>query len=141
MSELQLVKKITTKIIVGKKLAKLEEKTRLYSIIGIVSGLKSGESNYGAWTALIGRFEARRESDGQIFSATMALLPEVAGDPVISAVRSSQGDDIEFGLIISAEPTLSAPGYVYDIQTVIPAGRHDALSNLRSLMHPFHVEQ
>jgi hypothetical protein len=144
--EFTRVKKLTSKIIVGKKLAKLEEKTRLYSIIGIASGLKSGESNYGAWTALTGRFEVVRFADGERLSAPFALLPDEAALPVIAAVRDAAGAGIEFGFVVCAEPTLGGKGYSYDIEVIVPPRKNDALADLRKRMDDvpldmFHVEQ
>src|ERR1700723_788278 len=89
MTEITNVKKLTTKIIVGKKIGKIEARTVLYSIIGVATGLKTGESNYGAWTGLLGRFEAERTADGAMFSAPLVLLPDEALSPIVSAVRAS----------------------------------------------------
>lgn len=138
MTEIAAVKKLTTKIIVGKKIGKVERRTQLYSIIGVATGLKSGESNYGAWTALVGRFEAERTADGSMFAAPMVLLPEVAAEPIVQAVRASQGQGIEFALVVTVEPTLSAPGYVYDIATVVPQRRNDMLAGLRASLRAYH---
>jgi hypothetical protein len=135
MTEITSVKKLTTKIIVGKKIGKLEARTTLYSIIGVASDLKTGESNYGAWTALVGRFEAERTADGQMFSAPLLLLPDEAAAPIIQAVRIHDG--VEFALIVAAEPTLSAPGYVYDIKSVIAPRRNDMLAGLRNAMQAY----
>jgi hypothetical protein len=135
MTEILNVKKLTTKIIVGKKIGKLETHTVLYSIIGVASDLKTGESNYGAWTALVGRFEAERTADGQMFSAPLLLLPDEAAAPIIQAVKIHDG--VEFALIVAAEPTLSAPGYVYDIKSVIAPHRNDMLAGLRNAMQAY----
>jgi hypothetical protein len=136
MTEITNVKKLTTKIIVGKKIGKIEARTVLYSIIGVATGLKTGESNYGAWTGLLGRFEAERTADGAMFSAPLVLLPDEALSPIVSAVRASK-DGVEFALIVSAEPTLSAPGYVYDIASVVAPRRNDMLAGLRNAMQAY----
>ena len=136
MTEITNVKKLTTKIIVGKKIGKIEARTVLYSIIGVATGLKTGESNYGAWTGLLGRFEAERTADGAMFSAPLVLLPDEALSPIVSAVRASK-DGVEFALIVSAEPTLSAPGYVYDIVSVVAPRRNDMLAGLRNAMQAY----
>lgn len=136
MTEITSVKKLTTKIIVGKKIGKIEARTVLYSIIGVATGLKTGESNYGAWTGLLGRFEAERTADGAMFSAPLVLLPDEALSPIVNAVRASKGG-VEFALIVSAEPTLSAPGYVYDIASVVAPRRNDMLAGLRNAMQVY----
>lgn len=137
MTEIAAVKKLTTKIIVGKKIGKIDSRQQLYSIIGVATGLKTGESNYGAWTALVGRFEAERTADGQIFAAPLLLLPdEATAAPIISAVKIHEG--VEFALVVTVEPTLSAPGYVYDIVTVITPRKNDMLAGLRSALRAYH---
>ena|ERR1700679_440703 len=135
MTEITTVKKLTTKIIVGKKIGKIEARTTLYSVIGVATGIKVGESNYGAWTALVGRFEAERTADGEMFASPLLLLPEVTGQPIIDAVKIHEG--VEFALIVSVEPTLSAPGYVYDIQTVVAPRRNDMLAILRATLREY----
>lgn len=136
MTEITNVKKLTTKIIVGKKIGKIEARTVLYSIIGVATGLKTGESNYGAWTGLLGRFEAERTADGAMFSAPLVLLPDEALSPIVSAVRASK-DGVEFALSMSAEPTLSAPGYVYDIAWVVAPRPNDMLAILRATLRDY----
>jgi hypothetical protein len=135
MIEITNVKKLTTKIIVGKKIGKIEARTTLYSVIGVATDIKVGESNYGAWTALVGRFEAERTADGEMFASPLLLLPEVTGQPIIDAVKIHEG--VEFALIVSVEPTLSAPGYVYDIQTVVAPRRNDMLAILRATLREY----
>jgi hypothetical protein len=136
MTDITNVKKLTTKIIVGKKIGKIEVRQQLYSIIGVATGLKTGESNYGAWTALVGRFEAERTQEGALFSAPLVLLPDEAAAPIISAVKIHEG--VEFALVVTVEPTLSAPGYVYDIATVITPRKNDMLAGLRSALRAYH---
>jgi len=138
MTEIANVKKLTTKIIVGKKLGKIEARQRLYSVIGVANDLKTGESNYGAWTALVGRFEAERTADGQLFVAPLILLPDLALEPLIAAVRIHEG--VEFALVVSVEPTLSSPGYVYDIATVVGPRKNDMLAGLRNAMQAYMAE-
>src|SRR5271168_3934608 len=136
MTDITNVKKLTTKIIVGKKIGKIESRTTLYSVIGVASDLKTGESNYGAWTALVGRFEAERTADGQLFSAPLLLLPdEATAAPIIQAVKIHEG--VEFALIVSAEPTLCAPGYVYDVTAVVSPRRNDMLAILRATLREY----
>lgn len=136
MTEITTVKKLTTKIIVGKKIGKVEARTTLYSVIGVATGLKTGESNYGAWTALVGRFEAERTQDGELFAAPLLLLPdEATALPLINAVKIHEG--VEFALIVSVEPTLSAPGYVYDVTSVVSPRRNDMLAILRATLREY----
>ena len=75
MTEIKTENKLSAKTLVGKAVSDVKELTRLYSVIGIATGIKTGESLYGPWTALSGRFEAKRESDGQVFTAPMVLMP------------------------------------------------------------------
>ena len=139
VTDIASVKKLTTKIIVGKKIGKVEARTTLYSIIGVATDLKTGESNYGPWTALVGRFEAERSADGAMFAAPLLLLPdEATAAPIIQAVKIHEG--VEFALVVSVEPTLSAPGYVYDIATVVSPRKNDMLAGLRNAMQAYVAE-
>ena len=50
MTEIKTENKLSAKTLVGKAVSDVKELTRLYSVIGIATGIKTGESLYGPWT-------------------------------------------------------------------------------------------
>jgi hypothetical protein len=133
--ESKKVKKLSTKIIVGKKIGKIEVPTRLYSVVGIATGAKQGESNYGVWTALTGQFEVRRE-DGAVFRAPQILLPDGALTRVLDAVAKLAGS-VEFAMVIGAEPADTRKGYEYSVIDIIEPRASDQLAGLRNAVNAY----
>ena len=132
MTEIKTENKLSAKTLVGKAVSEVKELTRLYSVIGIATGIKTGESLYGPWTALSGRFEAKRESDGQVFTAPMVLMPEVVNEVLPSLKTAKAGQASEFAFIVSVEQSEdSGRGYEYVIVSVIEPRESDSLGALR----------
>jgi hypothetical protein len=143
MSEISLEKKITTKIVMGEKMKAPTSPTKLYSIIGICTGYKTGESNFGPWLGFSGMFEATRFSDGQVFASPVAFIPEPASSMMMSAIdnhaKKNEGQtevSLKFAFIIGVKPSNSAVGYEYTVEPVLEASQADALSELRKQMLP-----
>ena len=124
------VKKITTKIIVGKKRDEVTEKTALYSVVGVAVDVKAGESNYGPWLAIKGQFEAHRTSDGKLFAASLIILPADASTQIHQTLVGT-GKAVEFSLTVYASPTLKSPGFEYISDFGITPRSHDPLAALR----------
>jgi hypothetical protein len=128
-------RQLSSKIIVGSKIGAIKEKTRLYSIIGIATGFKTGESAYGPWVALKGNFEAQRFSDGQVFKATLAILPTEATVLVRAQLDANNGA-VEFAYGVTAEPsTVAGAAYKYIVEPVIAARASDPLAGLRNALN------
>lgn len=130
----QFIKKISTKTVLGKKVtAKLlngQKEVTLMRVIGSATGLKLGESDMGAWTALQGRFEATNLETGEVFAAGLCFLPDVALNYIAPAIQSG-GKAVMFAIDITVLDDENSPvGYVYGFRPVIEAA--DPLDELRS---------
>lgn len=86
--------KLSTKMIVGAVVfpedAEDGYEMDLYTVYGEASGTKVGESTFGEWTALTGRFRAIRALDGKLFQAQKAFLPNVAREIAVETLNELQ---------------------------------------------------
>jgi hypothetical protein len=134
-------KKLSTKVIVG-RVKPPEKAIKLYSIIGVCTGMKTGESQYGGWVGFTGTFEAVRFSDGKAFAGAVAFIPEPASSMMLNALGRAEAQNgvgsasIEFAFIVGAKPSDKASGFEYTVEPVLNAKQNDALSELRKLMAP-----
>lgn len=140
-------KKLTTKLILdGKKVhggMVGNGPVQLYTIIGVCTGIKTGESQYGGWVGFTGSFEAVRISDGIRFNAPVAFIPEPASGMTLAALTEAQNRNqgpgtvsVRFAFIVGAKPSDKAAGFEYYVEPVMQASENDALSDLRALMAP-----
>lgn len=147
-----LLRKITSKTVCG-TIEKPEKKTHLYTLSGVVNDTKSGESNFGAWTALLGRFLAQR-ADGAEFSAPKAHVPEPVSSGLVDAIKAAQREymeaadrgekpampevrfSIRVGLIPQVDQSRGGRGYEYVCDTIQAPEQRGALDDLRQLALP-----
>ncbi len=129
-----MIKKLSTLKIMGKKPRLNEdEKTRdLYQVVGIASGKKTGESDFGLWCSLTGNFAAVNLSTGEQFRSGVLFLPDVALDPILGQMDAG-ATSVEFGFTISiVEDEKSATGYVYTAMPLMAPDQNDPLEALTS---------
>ena len=153
--EVELLRKISSKTVIG-KVAKPKKQTPLFHVYGIAHKVRSGNSDMGPWTALIGRFEAVRISDGQSYAAPQCFLPEpmssmiaeqlLMTEDVVDAdgksVTDADGvqrtknlvDSIRFSLEIGVKKSDSPVGYEYTTKPHLDPSEQDALADLRKLL-------
>jgi hypothetical protein len=92
------VTRLNPKDVVGGDLKKLVMSQKialpcdLYTVIGRAGNLRDGTSQYGAWTALVGEFEATNvcpgsPAFGEVFISTQCFIPGAAGELLVAAVR------------------------------------------------------
>lgn len=106
---MQLLKKIAVRTVWGDQdevmQRVLSDKTKahpLMRVVGVANGTKEGESTYGAWKGLTGRFEATNLDTGEVFRSPVCFLPEFA----IDLVTGQFGDDVktvQFAIDVGAE--------------------------------------
>ena len=118
---MKIIKKISTKTVYGVVNAKTlpeDGSTReLYHVIGIASAVQVGESNYGAWQCLSGRFRAVNLETCDGVESRNAFLPAPAHDLV--APQIVDGAQVEFAIIVGARRSDSSPaGYEYTAETI-----------------------
>ena len=146
LGKASIEKKLTTKIVMGKKIngGDVEKgPVQLYSIIGVCTGYKTGESQYGGWVGFTGIFESTRFADGARFTAPVAFIPEPASSMMLSGIdralkAGGENADVSlrFAFIIGVKPSDKAAGFEYTVEPVMQASQNDALAELRSLVAP-----
>lgn len=126
-----IIKKISVATVHGKidKKTLTKEGVVLFRAIGRATGLKSGQSQYGDWTALTGDFAAVKP-DGEVIRASQIFLPDVVLNMI--APRVEQGDAVEFALdIVVVADEGSNTGYTYAARPVIaPDAATDPVTRL-----------
>lgn len=139
----ELLKKITTKLVVGERVTSADVKDgpiQLYGVIGICTGAKVGESQYGAWVGFTGQFEATRVKDGARFVAPVCFIPEPASSMMNAALdratKNNQEPSIQFAFMIGAKKSTAAIGFEYTVEPVLAASQNDALEGLRTQIAP-----
>ena len=120
----KLVKKLSAKTVIGKVKEHLPKDEKggiikgvevaLMRVIGLASGIKTGNSTYGEWTAFTGTFKAINLRTGEIIiGATQLFVPEIVEGLLIEAVRGSDGNPVEVAFDIGAVGNDSEVGYEY----------------------------
>ena len=130
---MKMIKKISTKTVFGSVSAKTlpeDGATKdLYQVMGIASSVQAGESNYGAWECLVGRFRAVNLDTGEELESGKAFLPNLAHDLVSPQIV--EGAQVEFALVIGARRSDSSPvGYEYTAQPVLELSEADPMNQL-----------
>ena len=130
MTDIGTEKRLSTKIIVGKKIGRVEERTALFNVIGIATGLKSGQSGTGDWVGLTGEFEVVRFLDhttlrGPLWIAPNDILAKISGQ------AAAYDWPVQFGVAVAAVPSQNVQGYEYDISYFIEPA--NVLISLRAL--------
>lgn len=111
----------------------------LVRIIGQAIGTKTGESTYGAWTGLLGRFMATNLETGEEVEASQCFLPEIALTPIVLALSNvDKGRSVTFAIDISCRmipKEKRKPGgvpYEYLFADVVPPSDDDPLMKLKA---------
>lgn len=139
-----LIRKLTAKSVCG-KIEKPTKITRLFSVFGIATKTKTGSSDYGTWTALVGRFEAINIATGEVFEAPQCFLPEPLNTMIAEAldeVEETEDDDgnvttervnksLGFSVEIGIKPSDVPIGYEYTTKENVKADVDDPLAALR----------
>ena len=132
----QLTKKISTAKVYGKvNVRKLPEDgtvLNLFSIIGVAIGTKSGTSDFGDWTCLVGQFEATNLDTGAVMASANAFLPDVAQGLIEAQLAQEGTQQVQFAFVIGAKADEQSPvGYSYTAQPILPPDAKDPLEDLR----------
>jgi hypothetical protein len=132
-NKIPIVKKLSIKTILGRKpKAPAEGKIDwLCQIIGVATGVKTGNSNFGDWTALMGSFQGLNMETGDISRSGQCFLPDVALNLITAALLNKDARGIEFAFNIGVkEDSKSTTGYVYVCEPVLEASENDPLEML-----------
>lgn len=134
--EPQLVRRIDRNTVAGtsdailKMVLKDETKTHfLYRVGGTAAGFVPGESRYGSWNKLVGRFKAIN-FNGDVYTAGAAFLP---GDIADSIANKLNGDTESVSFLYDVYARYDAqlgPKYGYIIEPVRKPEEGDPLDML-----------
>lgn len=132
-----LTKKLSTAKIVGKvNIRKLPEDgtvVNLYTVIGLAVGTKSGTSDFGDWTGLVGQFEAVNLETGERFASANLFLPDVAQGLIEAQLANAENHQVQFAFVIGAMADSNSPvGYSYTAQPILHPDAKDPLADLRA---------
>ena len=125
-SEIETERKLSVKIIVGKRIDRVEVATPLFTVIGIATGTRTGQSTYGEWVGLRGQFEVTRFEDGKVMRAPVIILPDIA----MAEIARAQWP-IAFALEVGVSPSAKEPGFEHTVKVLVPPTDHDPLHYLR----------
>ena len=109
---------------------------QLYVIAGRANGVKTGESQYGPWTAFIGSFAAiniavgknEEYAPGVEIRSSRAFIPQPMEDAIASALNENEGG-VEFSIEVSA--VIGDKGdYEYVCNPLVKLAESDELSGL-----------
>ena len=98
-------------------------------LIGIATGSKSGVSQYGDWTALIGSFQFVNP-EGEIVRAVQAFGPDLVIQPVVAQLASGS-QSVTVAVDVFAVPSEKSPaGWNYVCSAAIEETETDPLALL-----------
>lgn len=127
---MNIVSKLSAKKVCG-KIKKPDAKTPLMQVFGIATGIKTGESNFGPWTALTGAFRATRLSDGEVYQSGSCFLPKMGTELIAPMLKKEGVDGLEFAFNIGVVPSDNAIGYEYYVEPMLEAKENDPLELLQ----------
>jgi hypothetical protein len=104
----------------------------LVRCVARVVGYKTGESDFGGWTALLGMHKWTNLDSGEEFRSSKAFFPDVITDPIIGQIAGQDQPLVEFIVKIGIRAMESSPvGYEYVAEEVLPVtGGGDPLAAL-----------
>ncbi len=129
MSNVELLSKISVATVFG-KVKKPEAPVGLVRVIGIANGVKTGQSQYGDWTAFTGDFKAFNLENGKEFRAGKVFLPAIAQNLIEGALANADAESVQFAFDIGIKPADTQAGYEYTVTPLVEARDNDPLAAL-----------
>lgn len=103
----------------------------LYTIVGQVTGFRTGTGTYGEWIMFQGNFVATRKDTGEVFSSPQAGLPAFVSDQLAPLVKQANGQAVEFAFEISIKRREDLGiGYEYLVKSLIEQQISDPMQAL-----------
>ncbi|MGV0999690.1 MAG: hypothetical protein ACOYBQ_10220 [Fluviibacter sp.] len=136
------VKKLSVATVYGKidlkQVINSDKPIAVMRVAGQAVGTKSGDSNYGTWTALVGSFVAIHPETGEQSEAAQLFLPEVALIPIQVALASANARAIDFAIELQVKASENTkPGgspYEYTFTNLMAPAENDPMAKLRNLL-------
>lgn len=97
----------------------------LCRIAGYASGIKTGTTQYGEWSAVTGDFAATNMQTGEMFMSNTAIVPGAMGDAIVRTIAEKLGEDASAKLAFSCDIGIKrstrnpAEKYEYVVRPVI----------------------
>jgi hypothetical protein len=108
-----------------------EPPKKLARFYGIATGVKTGESAMGPWTALLGSFRGINFDTGEMFQSGKCFLPNVALNMITPQLLKSENQGVSFAFDISVRrDETSATKYIYTADPIMDAEESDPLEML-----------
>ena len=130
------LKKLSGKIILGGKPDAPPRDHKgpvwLYEILGICTGQAEGESDYGAFIAMLGEFRGVNLETGEEFrTQTKCYMPDVVLFPVVNRLGMDGVTSVSFGYKVGVvRDENAATNYVYVAEPIAAIEQSDPLGAL-----------
>lgn len=136
------IKKLSVATVYGridvKKVLTSDKPISVMRVAGQAVGTKQGDSQYGEWTALVGRFVAVNPETGEVSEASQLFLPEVALLPIQVALAQEGAKMVDFAIELQVRPAQNTkPGgspYEYTFESLKPVEESDPMAQFRALL-------
>jgi hypothetical protein len=131
-----LIRKISAKSVCG-KIEVPKSAKKLFVVFGHAQKTKSGTTDYGTWTALVGRFEAVNTETGEVFQSPQCFLPEPMQSMITVSLEELDDDgnrvtnSVQFSIEVGIKPSDVPIGYEYTTKEIVEADTADPLAALR----------
>lgn len=135
----EVLKKITVKTVCGKPSrdaihAAGPSGVPMMELVGVASKSKPGDSQFGAYVAFLGRFEAKAlagEHAGKTFQSAKLIAPSIVSDQ-IEGLLGEGAESVQFALLIGVvRDDTVAVGYRFTVESLLPMAETDPLALLR----------
>lgn len=115
------------------------DKISLYTIIGVVNGIKTGiHTTYGEWIAFMGSAEAQNHITGEKFASNMVFIPAPLDGMLQTALQDNES--VEFAITVDVKRRDDlGQGYEYLPMPHISTQKNDPLAHLRSSVPNFGI--
>ena len=109
------LKKLTTKTILGKNpdKPKDDEPVKLYTVMGTITGTKTGDTQYGTWISCTGNVLAIRASDRAEFVSGSVFLPEPYQSMMLGKLAGEGTQAVDFACNVYIQKNDTPIGYEY----------------------------
>lgn len=106
----------------------------LYRAIGVIDGVRTGQSTYGEWAGFTGDFEMTDMLTGEVYRGSQFFPDASVTTAITNKLKMLEGGNVEIALecCIDIDPTLPS-GYAYVSRPIIE-NAHNRLDALRERM-------
>ena len=133
-----LIRKISAKTVCGKIEKPVPVKGKpLFIVGGIANKVKTGDSQFGTWTALVGQFEATNIDTGEVFIAPQCFLPEPMNGMIAASLEMVDEDDkrinqsVQFAVEVGVKFAENQIEYEYTAKEIMKSDAADPLASIR----------